>query len=157
MKITLRKTHINDLPLLFEFQRDEEANYMAAFGAKDPADRDAFMQKWNRIVNDKSVTMKTILYDNQVAGSVLSHSAFGVPEVSYWIDKKFWGKGIATNALGEFLKTFTTRPVFARVVWDNKGSIRVLEKCGFEYNETETGFANARGKEVEEFIYKLEN
>ncbi len=36
-----------------------------------------------------------------------------------------------------------------------KSSIRVLEKCGFAASDKDKAFAHARGKEVEELIYKL--
>ena len=38
-----------DLPILFEQQFDEEANWMAAFTAEDPGDRDAHAAHWKRI------------------------------------------------------------------------------------------------------------
>jgi RimJ/RimL family protein N-acetyltransferase len=47
------------------------------------------------------------------------------------------------------------RPLSARVAKDNKGSIRVLEKCGFVITGEDTGFANARGAEIEEYILTL--
>ena len=77
------------------------------------------------------------------------------PEITYWIGKDFWGKGIATDALKQFLEIEKTRPIYGRVAFDNLGSKRVLEKCGFEQIGTDKGFANARGKEIVEFIYKL--
>ncbi|WP_369804269.1 GNAT family N-acetyltransferase [Chitinophaga sp. MD30] len=69
--------------------------------------------------------------------------------------QKFWGQGITTTALDNFLTLESTRPIFGRVAFDNFGSQRVLEKCGFVKTGTDKGFANARQTEVEEFIYKL--
>ena len=40
--VLLRDVTEADLPIFFE-QQDSAANHMAAFTAKDPADRDAFM------------------------------------------------------------------------------------------------------------------
>jgi RimJ/RimL family protein N-acetyltransferase len=54
-----------------------------------------------------------------------------------------------------FLELFEARPIGARVAKDNVASIRVLEKCGFEVAGENKGFANARGEETEEFIFKL--
>src|SRR5918999_1935703 len=42
------------------------------------------------------------------------------------------GQGIATAALAAFLEELDTRPLYAHVATHNVGSIRVLEKCGFE-------------------------
>ena len=65
------------------------------------------------------------------------------------------GQGIATTALNNFLKIELTRPIYGRVAFDNLGSQKVLEKCGFIKIGTDKGFANARQTEIEEFIYKL--
>jgi RimJ/RimL family protein N-acetyltransferase len=105
---------------------------MAAFTAKDPTDRQAFDAHWEKILADKGITILTILYDGKVAGSVLCHAWGGEPEISYWLGRKFWGKGIATQGLALFLDVVTARPLYARVVKDNIASIRVLEKNRFE-------------------------
>ncbi len=128
---------------------------MAAFTSKDPADREAFVAHWKRVRDDDTITIRTILCDGEVAGHVLSHSWTGDPEVSYWIGKHFWGRGVATNTLTEFVGELTARPLFARVAKDNVASIRVLEKCGFEASEETRGFANARGEEIDEIVYRL--
>lgn len=83
--LLLRDVVEDDLPIFFEQQLDAEANYMAAFTAKDPTNRDAFTAHWNRILADATVTIKTILFDGRVVGSVLSYEESGKPEVSYWI------------------------------------------------------------------------
>jgi [ribosomal protein S5]-alanine N-acetyltransferase len=79
----------------------------------------------------------------------------GDTEITYWIDRKFWGQGIVTQALKIFLTIETVRPLFGRVAFDNFGSHKVLEKCGFNKIGTDKGFANARQEEIEEYILKL--
>lgn len=154
--LLLRCMENDDLPVFFEHQQDPEANYMAAFTAKDPANREAFIAHWQRILADKTVILQTILCDGQVAGSVSSYEEEGRPEVTYWLGKEYWGKGIATWALTEFLDRHnTTRPIYARVAKDNPGSRRVLEKCGFKIIGESKGFANARGQEIEELLLEL--
>jgi RimJ/RimL family protein N-acetyltransferase len=128
---------------------------MAAFTAEDPTDRDAFDAHWQRIRGDDAVVIKTILFDGDVAGSIAKFDRDGDPEVTYWIGKEFWGKGIATKALSAFLDDIPARPLFGRVAKDNVASIRVLEKCGFTVSGHDRGFANARGAEIDEFIMKL--
>lgn len=155
-QLLLRNMENDDLPVFFEHQLDPEANYMAAFTAKDPTNREAFMAHWQRILADKTVILQTILCDGQVAGSVSSYEEEGRPEVTYWLGKEYWGKGIATWALTEFLTNHnTTRPIYARVAKDNPGSRRVLEKCGFKMIGESKGFANARGQEIEELLLEL--
>jgi len=151
----LRDVIDTDLPLFFEFQMDPVANRMAAFTSKDPADRDAFNAHWARIMAGEDVIIKTILLDEIVVGSVLGYNQSGEQEVSYWIGREYWGRGIATEALQLFLHVLKTRPLFARAAKDNIASIRVLEKCGFKVEGEDKGFANARGEEIEEFILGL--
>jgi RimJ/RimL family protein N-acetyltransferase len=128
--VILRDLAESDLPILFEHQKDPEASRMAAFLSRDPSDRDAFMTHWKRILADPTVTTKAILWI-QVTGSIGSFLWDGKPQVTYWLGKAFWGNGIATLALTEFLRIFNTRPLYASVAKDNAASIRVLEKCGF--------------------------
>jgi RimJ/RimL family protein N-acetyltransferase len=154
----LRDVEDDDLPVLFEQQLDPEANRMAAFTAADPADRDAFAAKWARIRADETVTMRSIVVDGSVAGSVMlwRDEELDAPEVSYSIGTEFWGRGIATAALTELLRLVEVRPLYGRAAKDNAGSIRVLEKCGFEPHGEERGYANARGEEIAEVVYRLE-
>ena len=56
--VLLRDVIESDLPILFEQQLDPDANYMAAFTARDPTDRDAFMAHWARILSDETITIQ---------------------------------------------------------------------------------------------------
>lgn len=154
--LRLRDVIDSDLEVFFENERDPQAARMAAFTAKEPENREKFNAHWARIRAVASVNIQTILVDGQVAGSVLSYEDEGHPEVSYWIGRQYWGKGIATQALQAFLQVQTARPIYARAAKDNLASIRVLEKCGFKLIEETKGFANARGEEIEEVLMKLD-
>ena len=55
----------------------------------------------------------------------------GVREVGYWLGREFWGRGIASAALGEFLTIDTSRPLYGVVAEHNTASRRVLERHGF--------------------------
>ena len=153
--LLLRDVREDDLPIFFEQQLDPDANYMAAFISRNPADRDAFTAHWNKILSDRTTTNKTILFAGRVVGHIASFQRLGKPEVTYWIGKEYWGKGLATRALSEFLRQVKERPVYARVAKDNTASLRVLEKCGFRISGEDKGFSNARGGEVEELILEL--
>jgi RimJ/RimL family protein N-acetyltransferase len=142
--VLLRDVTEGDLPILFEHQLDPDANEMAAFPARD---RDDFLTHWAKILADETVIKKTILFDGQVAGNIVSFEQSGEREVGYWIGKKYWGKGIATRALSGFLSHETTRPLYAQVAKHNAASIRVLEKCGFTLagEEEESSNLGAKG------------
>jgi RimJ/RimL family protein N-acetyltransferase len=150
--VILRDVTEGDLPIFFEHQMDPDANQMAAFPARD---RDAFMTHWAKILADETIIKKTILFDGQVAGNMVSFEQSGEREVGYWLGKKFWGVGIATRALLEFLGHETTRPLYAHVAKHNVASIRVLEKCGFTLVGEDEEFSNLGARVVEGYILKL--
>jgi RimJ/RimL family protein N-acetyltransferase len=127
-EVRLRDVGRDDLPLFFEYQRDSAAVAMVAFESRD---RDAFDAHWAKLLADDSLLKKTVLVDGQVVGHIGSWTADGKREIGYWIDRAFWGRGIATKALTAFLRLEQTRPLYAGVAKHNLGSIRVLQKCGF--------------------------
>jgi RimJ/RimL family protein N-acetyltransferase len=158
--VRLRDVVSSDLPIFFGQQLDPAVNWQAAFTARDPTDHAAFMAHWARIMADAAeatVTIQTILYDDQVAGYIGCYveASFGKPEVTYWLGANFSGKGVATRALATFLDSFPARPIYAHVAKDHHASLRVLEKCGFAQIGEGKGYAEARGTEVEECILEL--
>lgn len=153
-EIKLRPTVVEDLETLFQFQLDDEANYLAAFTSKDSTNKEAYIAKFTKLLTDPTINNQTIIAGTVIVGSIAKFIMEDDVEITYWIDKNFWGKGIATTALKDFLTIETTRPIFGRVAFDNLGSQKVLEKCGFVKIGTDKGFANARQTEIEEFIYR---
>src|ERR671936_2232793 len=156
MGLTLREVRDEDLPLQFEQWADPVAARMAAFTAPEHMDRDAFERRWSRLRADETVLARVIVVDGDVAGTIGSWGDSGEREVTYWIGRSYWGEGIATDALKAFLAIDQSRPIHARVAYDNFASHRVLEKCGFRVIATERGFARARSAEIEEFVLRLE-
>src|SRR3990172_2117359 len=114
--IQLRDVIETDLPIFFEQQIDPEATQMADFPSRD---KDAFMAHWTRITADDSVLVKTILFNGSVAGNIVCFEQLGEREVGYWLGKEYWGKGIATRALEEFLKHVDVHPLYAHVAKHN--------------------------------------
>jgi RimJ/RimL family protein N-acetyltransferase len=150
--IQLRDVSETDLPIFFEQQLDPEATQMAAFPSRN---RDGFMSHWAKIMADDSVVIKTILFNGSVAGNIVCFEQLGEREVGYWLGKEYWGKGIASRALEEFLKQIETRPLYAHVAKHNIASRRVLEKCGFTVSAEDRFFSQILGKDIEEYILVL--
>lgn len=155
MDVSLRPVHDSDLPVFFRQMNDPEALHMAAFTPEDPADREAFEAHWARIRASEHVVVRTVLGDGDVLGSAAVYGEPGEREVTYWIDRAYWGKGIATAALRALLAEVDERPLFARVAADNAASLRVLRRCGFEVSARAAGYAPARGAEIEELVLTL--
>jgi RimJ/RimL family protein N-acetyltransferase len=151
--VRLREVTEDDLPIFYEQQADPEANAMAAFPARD---REAFTEHWLKVLADDSVSKKTVLFDGHVAGNIVRFEQSGQPLVGYWIGRSYWGKGIATRALSEFLGQVAARPLYARVAKHNFASIRVLEKCGFTVAGEERAPSGAGEDEVEELVMRLD-
>jgi RimJ/RimL family protein N-acetyltransferase len=152
-KVQLREVQEGDISIFFEQQRDPLANQMAAFPARD---EQTFMQHWAKIMQDKTNILKTILFEGQVAGNLVSFVLSGEREVGYWLGREFWGKGIATQALSLFLQQLDERPLYAHVARHNIASQRVLEKCGFKLAGEEKNFSVIQGKSVDGLILKLD-
>src|SRR5687768_14667292 len=108
--ITLAETELGDLNAFFQFQLDEEANYLAAFTSKNPNDKTAYIEKYSKFLTDPTINMRTIKADDEIVGSIAKFVMENVAGITYWIDRKFWGKGIATTALKDFLKIENIRP-----------------------------------------------
>ncbi len=51
VKITLKQTKTADLEHFFIFQLDKEANFLAAFTAKDPTNKTAYFEKYTKFKN----------------------------------------------------------------------------------------------------------
>jgi RimJ/RimL family protein N-acetyltransferase len=154
-QVVLRDVLDEDLDTFFEQQIDPVASRMAAFTCDDPADRDAFDAHWAKIRADETIIIKTILVGDRVAGHVAKFERDGTPEVTYWIGREDWGKGLATRALSDLLREVRVRPIHASAARDNVGSVRVLEKCGFVVTGYKVAFANARSEEIEEAFLVL--
>ena len=155
MRCALREVRDEDLAVLFEQWADPVAARMAAFTAPDHMSRDAFERRWSKLRADETVISRAIVVDGEVAGTIGSWGDPDEREVTYWIGRTYWGKGVATSALNAFLTVDRSRPLHARVASDNVASRRVLEKCGFRVIATERGFAEARSAETEELVLRL--
>jgi RimJ/RimL family protein N-acetyltransferase len=155
-EVALRPVDDSDLDGLFELMRDPESVRMAAFTAKDPDDRAAFDAHMAKIRASPETTNRVVTLDGRLVGSIASFVVDGDTEVTYWVDRAFWGQGIASRALALLLESVHVRPVFARAASDNVGSLTVLQRRGFVIIGTDVAFANGRHAEIEETILRLD-
>jgi ribosomal-protein-alanine N-acetyltransferase len=116
-QITLAKTEPEDLSALFQFQLNEEANYLAAFTSNDASDKIAYIEKYTQFLTAPTINMRTIRANGEIVGSISKFEIENEAEITYWIDRKFWGQGIATAALQALLKIEKARPIFGRVAY----------------------------------------
>jgi RimJ/RimL family protein N-acetyltransferase len=149
--VSLRAVWPGDLLVFFEQQLDPEATRMAAFAPRDQA---AFMAHWQNLLVDRKTVVRAIDFRGALAGNLVCWEASGECHVGYWLGKRYWGQGIATAALTQFLNVATPRPLHARAARRNAASVRVLQKCGFTI-VGEDAFRGPDGAETAEFVLVL--
>ena len=145
----LRDVVESDLSIFYEQQLDPESTRMAAFPPRE--EWTVFLAHWTKILGDANCCLRTIVWNERVAGNIGSWSQEDRRLVGYWIGREYWGRGIATAALAEFLGHDRSRPLHAFVAAHNVGSIRVLEKCGFVRTRDTTTAPDS----VEEYLYRF--
>lgn len=118
-----------DLGVLHAHECDAESGRMA--GVK-PRDEATFRARWASVFEDATVVPRAIVVDGELAGQVTCFERDGQPWIGYWIGRDWWGRGIATRALGALLGEVERRPLYAMVASWNAASRRVLERNGFE-------------------------
>jgi RimJ/RimL family protein N-acetyltransferase len=126
---------------------------MAGFGTRDH-DAGELAARWRRVLAEGS-TQKAILVGGEVVGFTATFFLEDKPQVTYWVARSHWGRGIATEALSQLLRHVKTRPLYASAASDNAASLRVLQKCGFVIRGSARAFASARGEEIEEVFLEL--
>ena len=156
MNVSLRPLEDEDLDAIYRQMTDPESIRMAAFTAEDQTDRGAFLDRMSRVRADPSSTNRVIEVDGAFVGTIASFRIDDRLEVTYWVDRTQWGRGIASSALRILVAETAERPVYARAASDNVASLRVLEKAGFRRVGVDRGFAPGRGEEIEETILRLD-
>jgi RimJ/RimL family protein N-acetyltransferase len=126
--VLLRAVEPDDIPVFYEHQADAAAVRLAAVPSRD---REAHAAHLEKILADPEVLVRTVVVDGAVAGQVLSFPREGVREVGYWLGREFWGRGLASRVLAEFVALDRHRPLYGVVAGHNVASRRVLERNGF--------------------------
>ena len=124
--VALRPVEDGDLDALFGQMRDPEAVRMAAFTPEDPDDRNTFDAHMARVRSSPDITMRAVTCDGRLAGSIASFPAEGQAEVTYWIDRAAWGKGIATQARALLLSRFTGQRLTTLICSENTPDLLAL-------------------------------
>jgi RimJ/RimL family protein N-acetyltransferase len=118
---------------------------MAAMPVRDLA---AFEAHTRKVLADPAAWLYAVEVDARVVGSMMSWDAEGHREIGYVVAREYWGRGIATAALEQYLEIEPVRPLYAYVAAPNLASQRVLEKNGFARVGTEQ-------QDVEMAIFRL--
>jgi [ribosomal protein S5]-alanine N-acetyltransferase len=80
-------------------------------------------------------------------------------ELGYWLGEPFWGKGIATLAVQNFIKHafdyYNLTKIFAYVFSSNPFSSQVLIKAGFKYEGCMRNQIVKNGETLDQLIYGI--
>ena len=87
----------------------------------------------------QKVSLVITLKDGTIAGATgIAPMDNGEPEISYFIGQSHWGKGLATEAaqaiIDHAFAALEVESIVGRCAAANRGSRRVVEKCGFQYS-----------------------
>jgi [ribosomal protein S5]-alanine N-acetyltransferase len=78
-------------------------------------------------------------------------------ELGYWLGEPFWGRGIVTDAVRCFtawvFQTFEVHRIYSAVFEGNHGSVRVLEKAGFQREGRLRASVFKNGRIMDQLLY----
>lgn len=150
--VWLRPVQPCDLPRMYDMQLDPESNRMAV---TIPRTGDAFDSQWAKALTDPGNTARAVLVGEAFVGYISCFPMDEQDHVGYWIDRAFWGMGIASRALHLLLREVAIRPLIATAATSNGASLRVLQKCGFVIERVRLSPASERYPECEEAVLVL--
>jgi [ribosomal protein S5]-alanine N-acetyltransferase len=119
-------------------------------------------KEWIKLVQkQKLVTTFCVEADGEVAGSVgltLKEDVYRKNvEIGYFIAEKFWGKGVATEAIRQLVSyienNFDVIRIYAEVFEHNKASMKVLEKNGFHLESVRKKAAIKNNIVLDDYVY----
>ena len=113
--------------------------------------------------NEDETFAFAITLDDKVIGSIGVFRQQNIhrqtAEMGYYIAEEHWGKGIMTDAVKQtcdyVFKNSDILRIYAEPFAYNKGSCRVLEKAGFQYEGTLRNNAVKNGKVIDMKMYSL--
>ena len=152
-EVALRPLAGQDVPTLYEYQREPRALAMAI---AYPRSREEYQAHVERMATDPTVTARAIVADGRLAGIINCFRRDDRTAIGYWLGREFWGRGIATRAVALLLEEVSARPIIAWVARSNVASLRVLQKCGFRIEGYRWAPADENFPECEEAVLVLE-
>ena len=153
--LQLREVLPGDIALFYEHHLELRPLPLDADDADREASRARFMERWDQLLSEEGAFVQTITWDGVPVGYVARFTQKDRPAISYWLGRDYWGKGIATQAVRNFLGRVDERPLFARVAYDNLASIQVLRKTGFEIVGHDRCYSDLHGEEIDEIVLAL--
>lgn len=124
-------------------------------------DAESFLQ---HSISAKTPTNFAVLLNGELVGGIGFIPKEDVyklnAEIGYWIAQDYWGRGIATAAIGAMINTIRelspqTIRVYAEIFAHNTGSMRALEKNGFVLESVRKKNVVKNGIIMDDHVYVL--
>jgi ribosomal-protein-alanine N-acetyltransferase len=143
-RLLLRKIEVDDVPCLVKYANnkkisDQVLNIPYPYQEPDAVFRISYVVQGFK--NKARYVFAIIFRDTEeLIGEIGLHLDVNgkIAELGYWVGEPFWGKGIATEAIGAVLTFGFTKTeleqIYASCHVDNRASERVLEKNGMRRN-----------------------
>jgi RimJ/RimL family protein N-acetyltransferase len=157
-RLGLRLLSKEDITYLHPLESDPEVKEFFPDGARDCAKTEDMINRFIAAYTEQG--LPCVLLFDVVSGEFIGRAGFGLTEtgeteVGYVLHKKFWGKGLASEAVTALLeyakKRINVDYIIAYADTGNIGSMRVMEKCGMAYYKTDIA------KSIECKFYKISN
>ena len=114
-------------------------------------DAEVFIEQSQEKILKHEIKTYMIFHNKKMLGGIELRDFNGHScELGYWLGKKYWGKGFATEAVGRLLELgfdeLDLNEIYASYKVGNKASKKVLEKSGFQFYREKQEFDSALEK-----------
>lgn len=159
-EVRLRPLEERDISAVFALRFEEEGAALAGVeGEFLPEEQFHAAMKAQITADPTSATVHVILVGGEFAGYV---GVFKLPkggwQVSYWIARPFWRKGVGSRAVRDLLNSLPVQvvgqPLFAAVIEGNQASLRILECNGFKRYGSRSFHSAAHGEERQQILLR---
>ena len=158
-KIALRYQQVRDAKKFWEILNNPEFTFFPIQPKTIKEERDFL--RLNRDKRIKNVEHNfAITLSGEVVGAIgiaIDQRRPHVGEIGYFVERKHWGKGIASHSvklIEDFIeKRLGLHRIEIVIMKENKMSVRVAEKCGYSKEGLQRGKLYMNGEYVDAYSY----
>ena len=162
-RLNLKIPEIDDVPSIVRAIDDWEVVRWLSRVPFPYREQDAveFVERTQQCFNDGTAHRFLVVFEEAVVGCVgLDRYEAQIFEIGYWIARRYWGFGIATESVKAVIQfafdQLGQTQIEASCHEKNFASVRVLQKSGFTQTGYGMRFSTALGKNVREIQFLLE-
>ena len=138
MKVQLRPQRVYDAKKFYEILSSPKFTYFPV-KPKSIEEEKEFLRLNSDKRKKKTEFNFSIIYDGKLVGAIgirVDQFRTFIGEIGYFVDEKYWGKGIATQALKQLeefiVSNLNIRRLEIRMVKENGISQKIAIKCGYK-------------------------